>query len=238
MPVMTRKGVEGGIMENSEAMSLLTEVHKSQNYLSQQFDDFNKRTQLLENENKVLKKELSSLQMRLSAVEADYNDLQHQLYEKHIYVSGIPQTQNECINKIILDIAAVNKIEIKSENIVNCKRLPLRKTNKDKPLQHPQIMVEFDRVSIKNELLLKQKSNGPILQSQLKISSNNNKIYLNEFLSNYNKKLLHETQKLKTKHGIKFVWAKFGYIFLRQDETSKIIKIRSIDHLADIEKQF
>lgn len=234
---------EDDVSDKPEFMKLLNEVHKSQNYLSQQFDEFNQRTQLLEKENKTLKKEVTNLRLRLSAVESDCSELQNELYRKHLFISGVPQTQNESLSKIIIEIAAITNNNIDTKNIVECKRISTRNNNNNnvKQPQHPQIMVELDSVSIKENLLMSQKNNGPILQSQLQSSSNNNnnynKIYINEFLSNYNKKLLHETQKLKAKHNIKFVWAKHGSVFLRQNETTKSLRIKNVDQLADLDKQ-
>lgn len=63
------------------------------------------------------------------------------------------------------------------------------------------------------------------------------KIYIKELLSNNNKKLLYETQKLKKSCNTEFVWAKNGSIFLRQNEHTKPIRITSLDHLSLVEQK-
>lgn len=244
MPVTRSNVIEADLSEKdlenpTSILKILKEIQQSQTYLSQKFDEFNKRTKLLEEENKTLKKEVNSLKMRLTAVEYDHNALQNEIFKKHVYVSGVPLRQNESLEKIIIEIGALSNVKINNNDIVTCKRLPARKVNSSHQ-QHPQISVEFNSTTIKEEMINNQKINGPILQSQLKLTSteSDRKIYINEYLSNLNKKLLYEAQKLKQKFNVKFIWAKNGNVFIRQSETTQTFRIRNIEHLTDMEEQF
>lgn len=220
-----------------EVIKLLNELLKSQSFLSDKFDDFNRRTQLLEKENSELKNEVQHLKQRIVAIESGYNELQYEYHKKQLFISGVPQTDNECLEKIINNIAEITNTKLTSDNISSCKRQPIHKNN-----EPAQIIVEFDSVLTKEEFLKNQKTNGPIIRNQLNINvadrnSCNNKIYVNEYLSNYNKKILYEAKKLKVKYNIKFIWAKHGLVYIRKNEQSPSFRIKNIESLTNIEAQ-
>lgn len=211
------------------AMKLLHEVHKSQMFMSVQFDEFNKQ---IEDENKLLKAEVTCLRNRLAAVEMDNCALQQEIYRKYLYISGVPQVENENLNKIILDLASITNTNINNTNVISCRR---DTTKSSKPNIHPQIVVELDTILTKDNFLANHKVHGPIFQQQINknINNNNAKIYLNEYLSNMNKKLLYEAQQLKPKHNIKYVWTKNGNVYLRENDTSRIIRIKNLDQITN-----
>lgn len=234
---------EGGSKETLKltdpGMTLLQEVHKSQIFMSAQFDEFNKRTQLLESENKILKSEVSNLQLRVAALELDCNALHQEVYKRYIYISGVPEKAEEKLEKIVMDIGEITGTNIVKNNIISCRRDVLNAANKLKQT-HPQIIVEFDSACTKETLQANYKKQGPILLKQVDItmpSSNNTLVYLNEYLSNANKKLLYEAQQLKRKFNVKFVWAKQGTVYIRENENSKPQRIKNFNQLAMIIQQ-
>lgn len=213
-------------------MKLLQEVHKSQIFMSAQFDEFNKRTQLLEKENKMLKNEVNILQNRVSALELDCNALHQEVYSRYLYISGVPKNDNEILSKVVMDIGEITSTKLIEKNIVSCRREGPTTSLRQK---HPQIIVEFDTKCTKELLQANYKSHGPILNRQFDktLSTNNNTmIYINEYLSTANKKLLYETQQLKARFNIKFVWAKQGTVYLRENESSKPRRIKNFHQLA------
>ena len=47
--------------------------------------------------------------------------------------------------------------------------------------------------------------------------------------------LLYEAKRVKVEQHFKFCWAKNGAVFLRKTDTSRIIKIKSMDDLTDLQ---
>ena len=59
-----------------------------------------------------------------------------------------------------------------------------------------------------------------------------NNIYINESLTESNKALFKECVKAKKEMGFTFIWTSNGKIFLRKDEHSPVIHIKSKDDIV------
>ena len=216
----------------------LDEVLSSQDYLSKQFDDFYNKQNRLEEENKILKKEMLTLNLRITTMERDLSDIQQHMNKSNMTISGIPDIVNENINNIVENILKIINTEICVNDIVSTHiEKPISKNNKSN-----KINIKFNSSETKEKFLNCQKVHGPIMVNQLKLNNNDSsnitsRIYFNEFLSTTNKKILYEAQQLKKKHNIKFAWAKHGAVFMRYDEVSKIFRIRDLQQLSEIDRQ-
>lgn len=224
---------------------LMIKIHRSQQFLSNKFDTYNERTIQIEEENKILKKEVTNLKSKIVSMEGSINQMHHELYSKHISISNIPTTMDENLETIIMNVADTLNIKINPINIMSCKRGHTTNQYNDKennkPIHPPPIIVEFNTQKVKQEFMDIQKSFGPLTTTQLNFKPKNtapNRIYFNDLLSATNRKILYETQKIKRTCNIKFVWARNGNIYLRKNEGSQPIRIRDLEHLINIEQQF
>lgn len=226
-----------------DVWKLMIKIHQSQEFLANKFDTFNHQTKLIEQENKELKNEVTQLKTKLTQVEGYLNNFHQELYSKHFTVSNIPTDADENLENIVTKIANSLKINITPNNIVATKRLRTPKqqqaSNEQKKITPPEILVELNSVTIKQQFLDNAKKSGPLTTNQLQIQSGSTatKIYINEVLSGTNKKILYEAQSLKKKYNIKYVWAKNGFVFLRHEENQIPIRINSLEHLQQIDKQ-
>ena len=70
-----------------------------------------------------------------------------------------------------------------------------------------------------------------------KENTKNKFIFVNESLTKRNKIKLSKTRELLKKH-VKYIWVKKGKIFIQEDDKSKIIEIKSKDHIESIYQKY
>lgn len=82
----------------------------------------------------------------------------------------------------------------------------------------PIIVAEFDSSSTRQLIHNSFKKNGPIMLKQLFTNTTleSNKLFINEYLTEYTKTLFEDTKKLKSKYNVQFVWIKNGRIYVRE----------------------
>ena len=134
------------------------------------------------------------------------------------------ESESENLTSILSKIDDLSGTDI-IENLVVAHRVPSFKKDKPKP-----IIIQVKSGLIRNNILKKLK------QRKLMASEINNRftvmpIFANEHLCPENKTLFFHARKFKTENNFKFCWSRDGKIFLRKDESSAIIRIKSLEDL-------
>ncbi|KAF0707903.1 Uncharacterized protein FWK35_00033801 [Aphis craccivora] len=91
------------------------------------------------------------------------------------------------------------------------------KHNPDKTL----ITLEFSSRRKRNEFIKKRG----------KIEYQSHRIYINEGLTAFNKKLFWESRRKGKKLGYRFIWTSHGRIFCKKDEQGKKIQVKCFEDL-------
>lgn len=105
-----------------------------------------------------------------------------------------------------------------------------KKTNKH------DYMFELKNKDLKKEIINKRKTKLIYFNNSLEIFSvnsnsttinkNNSRIFINDHLSKFNSHLFKHAKSLKN-CNYKYIWYKFGKIFVKKDDNSEVINIRS-----------
>lgn len=217
--------------------TVIKEMVQSLNFVSAQYEESQRKIKNLEKENENLKMEVKQISKRLQYIETDYYYQQQQELQKHITIHGVPKQKNEDLTKIIINIASTLKVNITETDIKSFRTI----RGKNNLNTTPIIVVELMDEEKKNEINRNYKTNGPIIISQIIKNTKNTaaehqKVYINDYLCTYYKKLLEETKKLKQNYNIKFVWVKNGNIYVRQNESSASYRIRNYTDLDSIQE--
>lgn len=69
------------------------------------------------------------------------------------------------------------------------------------------------------------------LKKRGKIEYNGSRIFINESLTAYNRKLFWETRTKAKELGYRYTWTSNGRIFCKKDEMAKKIQVRNNDNL-------
>lgn len=213
-------------------------ILSSQDSLVKKFDELSNRQLHIEQENKVLHKEVTSLHEKVNSLQLEQAKMHQQLYKNVITITGVPYQKEEDVFEIVRTITSLLGIQIENYNIECCRRLKSATNNITQA-----VYVEFTSNKLKNDIIQKYKANGPILLEQYLPSGNipkplmpTSKIIVNNFISNFTLHLLSESRQLKEKYNIKYVWQRNGVIHIKKSDKSKVYFIKTFEELENIDK--
>lgn len=219
----------------------MQDIKRSLNFISTQYDEFQRNFNEEKEKNKILSSKVSTLEKTVKDQHKVIMNLESKLNypsnlidpnqysrNKNIEIHGIPVSQQEnCVNTV-LQVASELQLNIKKEDIDVAHRLSQRAGSK-KP---PPIIAQFTTRN-KRDLLLQKKRlviiNKNIPQMQL-----GSAIYLNENLNKHIKYLLWIARNRASQYDFKFVWAKNGTIYIRKTDGSPVMTIHNEDDVLRI----
>lgn len=193
----------------------------------------------LVNENKSLKAELLDTTNQLKALKESFNDLEQYSRRDCLEIRGIPKSSSdtrEDTNEIVVELGRKVGVDLKKEDISTTHRLPSKvKANGERALFPPAIIVKFTSRNVREKLYRTRKILKDITSQDLGYSEEN-RIFINESLTQSNKELFKDCLKVKKDKGFKFLWTNGGKIFMRKDqhEGSKVIQITNAKALRKI----
>ena len=142
-----------------------------------------------------------------------------------------PSEQNT--NAIIIEVAKLIGVDILDNDISVSHRLPQAKSYKRKNVGPSSIIVKFTRRSVKERLYGARKNLRNKTSSDLEYLEEN-KIYLADSLTEKNRELFKESLAAKKNLESKFIWTNNGRIYLRENNDSPILHIKSKDDLEKL----
>lgn len=205
---------------NNELVKNLEESLKNNQVLLDRVDQ-------LENNEEFLKSEVDQLRSQV-------NDLEQSKLRNNIIIRNIEHQNNENIYDLTSRVLTVVGKSEASNQISSCYRIKNRNASRDPG----SIVVSFTNPFIK-DTVLELKTSLRIINSDIGFEKNNSQIYIQEHLSYHNQELFYFARQLR-KFGYRFVWSKFGKIYVRKSTSTKTVWIRSkeqVDKLLSKESQ-
>ena len=199
---------------------------------SNTLDNILSRLELLENDNKKLKRKVHELNKyadecdeKIYSLENHLNQVDQYIRRENITLSGLPENTEDLEEKVI-DILGSIDVHVQSNDIVACHRLT--KTMKEKKNKEPSKVI----VRFKNR---KHAISSHINKKKLR-EKNLSPIYINEQLCPAYQKILEECLTYKYEKKISSCWSFNGTINIKfsTDRTEKPIRILCLDDLRDI----
>jgi len=163
-----------------------------------------------------LEKTLKEKESIIQNLEFKINVLEQNERACFIEISGVKKENNENVETLVNDIASKIDIDLNLFDIENAYRKPSRQNS-----ETPQIVAEFSSKRKRDEFLKKRG----------KIEYNGSRIFINESLTAYNRKLYWETRTRAKELGYRYTWTSNGRIFCKKDELAKKIQVRNNDDL-------
>lgn len=189
-----------------------------QNYQDTKKDLANKDQQINH-----LRSEVEMLRSRTYDMEVDVDSLQQYGRRDCLEIHGIPVVPNDDPTKLVIEMANTIGINISRNDISTAHRLPPTRKTKDR------LIVKFTRrqtkdliYSKRSAIKTKRSKDLPTVAAEPESTTVPHKarIFINESLTIYRKKLFGRIAEFKKKHDYKFLWTVNGKIFLRADERS------------------
>ncbi|XP_028403937.1 uncharacterized protein LOC114526521 [Dendronephthya gigantea] len=157
---------------------------------------------------------MKSLQQKADASEDELESLKQYIRRDMLEIHGIPVTEGENTNDIILNIAklADHTSALKQDDISISHRLPSRQG------QIPAIIVKFVRRDTRDKVYKLRRNLFTKTSADLGFPEES-RIYINESLTQKGRDLLWAVKEYKRENHYKYVWTKFGKVFLKKDAT-------------------
>lgn len=201
---------------NNETLNNLVD---SVNFMSDKFDDFGKQLQdvisiinLIKEENSSLKEENRKMKNEFASLEKRLNVIEQKSIENIFEIVGVPEIENEDCVKTVESIAAAVGAKIFVSKAYRAYSKNSKRSRK--------IVAESTSIQDKRSLMegiKKSKLTGKTVNSKW----NNDSIYINDALTQFNKNLFFKTRVFAREAGYKFTWFKDSKIFIKKNENTK-----------------
>ena len=130
-------------------------------------------------------------------------------------------------NNIVIDIGKKLNMKLTKEDIDASHRLS--------NLPSAGIIVKFASRRKRDEFLEKSKKEK-FTWKKLDIEDDDEKkVFINESLTKLNKQILKQCKE-ELKDQFKWIWVKRGKIYIREKDNSKIMEIKSLEHISKLSK--
>ena len=176
----------------------------------------------------------------LDEIETNKQDEFHKIVDLEQYgprlnleFEGIPEQKEENVTNIVIDIAKNLNADASFSDISIAHRLPPKWHDKsDGSSRPPTIIAQFTNKRIRNAIYLRKKEAQNIKDFLVPEMT---KLFVNENLTRYRKKLFRSTKRAAKANNYKFFWAVNGKILVKKDDNAPVIAIQSesdIDNLS------
>ena len=183
-------------------------------------------------ENQFLKSTVNALDSHVKKLQILCNDMEQYSRRECVEIQGIPVSEHEDTNKIVVQVGELMGVEIKEDDISIPHRLPTSSKYKGKK-SVPPIIAKFVRRNVKERYFKGRKQLKDRTTCDLGISPER-RIFINESLTERNKGLFNESVKTKKDLNISYIWTSNGKIYLRKSQDSSVIPINNKDDLKKL----
>ncbi|XP_072939838.1 uncharacterized protein [Epargyreus clarus] len=219
-----------------EVKSTNTQIEKSVDVLSTQFNAIVEKVAVLEN------KCVNNLTY-IKQLEDNIEYLQRNSHKTTVELRNIPKAKEKELTSdlvsVVLNAGKVLDVEIKPSDIRDVYRRP------NKSGLNGAIIAEFTSVSLKSNLLHSTKAynakrtiSDKLSTASIGIAGERVPIYVSEYLTNKGRRIFFLARQFAKEHKFKFCWSAGGRIFLRKDENSKQVLVESENFLTELNKQY
>ena len=161
-------------------------------------------------------------------------------------LQGVPVGKDEDVTQITLDLISKLDVDIKEEDILIAHRLPVKqryghglpvkqrygRTRLNKPVNHSTIIVRLVSRQIRNEIYDKR-FNAKIIEDFP--VEGMEKLFINENLTQRRKRLFWLSKQKAKELEYKYFWTQNGQIFVRKNEESENVLIRTKSDLDQLQ---
>ena len=239
-----RREIKTEIQALKSSIKLLTEscdaMEQSQDFISKKYDTviqalqsskgetlkpvkldnkYKEITDLLEEKRDELAQTTGKHEETLYRIECSLDETQQYLRRDCLEVTGVPVRAQDNPNQIVKEIGSLIGVEIGDSDIATAHRLPDTRKVKNR------LIVKFLRREKREEVYKKRKNLVGKNTSHLPLvaesnNSVNSKIYINESLTNYRKRLFGRIKEYKRANNVKYLWTSNGKIMFKVNEMS------------------
>lgn len=199
------------------------ELTKTLTFIQEEYSELKSKCENLCIKTDEQSSKISILESRINKLEREHEQQQQWSRLQNLEVVGVPETADESQLEIITALAKRSGVDLKPEDIDFAHRVQPQRQSSGRPRS---IVLRLKTRHMKDKLLsATRKLHGATLKDIGLGSNNVTKIYVNEHLTQYNKRLLNLCKVRAKNLNYKFVWTKNCRVFVRKDEKSPPLTI-------------
>ena len=168
---------------------------------------------------------------KIVALEKENGHLNQYTRRNNVEISGIPKIFDNKLEEKVVELSNSLGVNVSTNDVEACHRL---KGNGSDP---KRVIVRFTNRKYAEKLVNVRKETENIDLERLGFPSET-KIYINENLCPYFRKIWTKCRKLKAEGEIKYVWTTNGLVKIRKDDTSAMYKIEHENDLTELFPNF
>lgn len=214
-------------------------------------DDFTRTTDFIMGEQRDLSVQINeknqiikSLETEQSEMHAEINRLNSRLVtlekisrENNIEIQAVPENRNENVLSILKEICQTLNTPLLETDIRACRRVAKINTSSGRPRN---ILATLTSPRLRDDILSaahrynKEHPKDLLNSGHAGINGEPCRIYLAEHSSPELKQLHGAARQFARDKNFKFVWVKFGNVYLRKDVDANAIRVKNMDHLKTL----
>ncbi|XP_063835600.1 uncharacterized protein LOC135084792 [Ostrinia nubilalis] len=202
-------------------------ICEGQSSLKHEIDNKVRIIKDLEAKNSQLQTQLNSLNNRLASIEKMSRN-------QNIEIQAVPESRNENPSAIFQNLCKAINLQMTDDKIHSCRRVAKLNPSSDRPRN---ILVTLVNPRLRDEVLSachrynKQHKNEPLDTTHLGLPTERHRIYITEHLSPDCKALHAAARKAAREKNYKYVWVKYGRVYMRKEDTAACVHVKSTDTL-------
>ncbi|XP_013144855.1 PREDICTED: uncharacterized protein LOC106108282 [Papilio polytes] len=210
---------------------------RTTDFLALQQTDFNVKLEASNNTIQELQKQKNNLQTELTDAQRRLDALEKSSRSLNVEIQLVPDNRNENILSTVKQIISVIQAPVDEANIRCVRRVAKLNPQSTRPRNIlVTLSTERQRDTFISAFKRYNKNNrsDPLNTTNLGIPGNKQAIYIMEHLPPYLKSLHAETRKTAKDKNYKYVWIKYGNIYIRKDDTSPAILVKNSTSLSKL----
>lgn len=224
------------VLMETNLTAKLNEFADSLNFYGDTIDELAKSIKNIETKNLLIEKRLTTqeaenieLKSRVKELESMVRQQEQRQHADKMEITGI---KNPAVNEIELVHKMVELAGLEKENIqFKAKKVVKKPKENETDSTQVAIIVQFKTEETRSNVLSKIKS-GKIYNQLGDLIQSEDKIYCNEYLTAYYKRLMFEARRIKKDKKYEFLWVKNGKILLRKEKDSNIETLTCLSDLS------
>ncbi|XP_068723919.1 uncharacterized protein [Montipora capricornis] len=206
-------------------------------FLSNEYDELSKRLATLE-------AQVSEIARKTESISKAIDDIQLYSYQYNLKLVEVPQTDpdEKTSNTVDLCLKVFSGIgaDVSTSDIDIAHRVPTRNQNgrrrqASQLFSNPPIICKFTRRIIRDDVLSKRRNSNRLLPTNFGLQSENMRISIFSHLTPGLQELLYLAKSsVKEQGSYKFCWAKDTALFLRKSDSSRVIRLNTVQDLDQL----
>ena len=228
-------------INNAKIVNEFQELKTAMEFLSHKYEEVVKENSIMKEEIKNIKnvneektKQIKKLELDSQQLILKINDMENLSRQKNVEIHGVPNHQNENIDRIVMSLLKIADPNIEQKDIEESFRLKKFANSSSNKTKNSPILVKFGSTEKRMNVIQNRRKMAGFNFKDIGIDTQ--RVFINENLPSYSKALFYQANILKKDNGWKYIWTRSGTIKLRRSDESPVISVRDTNDLKKIAK--